>query len=477
MTRAAVGRLFERPNLPLPLVLGAPLLGLLAVRSPGPTAAFGVGLTVTLLAMRRLVAAVGLFTVLTFFEGAPGVGGRYSMVKLATLVILLAWAGLIGGRRWRPNLFAEQPVVAWCAVVLAAWAAASVLWAIAAGTAVSGAFRLVQMLLLLFVAFAAIRDGRELRLFAWFYIVGAVLTAIVPLVGLGAVTEAGNPSTRFGGYVGNPNNLAALLLPAIALTAFMWLGSRRRPERRVLLACGLLLLVTLVLTQSRGGLIGLAATAVAALVFGGPARRYAVAGLAVLATAGVAYFAAIAPAEQRARATTYSLAESTGRVDLWRIGWRMFEDHPLQGVGMQNFTVTAPAYLEGDLDVSRTDLFLRNTGTLVHNTYLNVLTDLGVVGGLLFFGLIAGIIGGALTAIGALARAGDRATELLARGLLSGVIGLLVSYFFFSAQYEKQLWLLLGTLASLSTVAAARHRRPVEEPDPDDGDAHAVLSY
>ena len=43
--------------------------------------------------------------------------------------------------------------------------------------------------------------------------------------------------------------------------------------------------------------------------------------------------------------------------------------------------------------------------------------------------------------------------EILARGVLIGTLGMLAAFVFITAQYEKQLWLLLGVCASLSTLA------------------------
>jgi predicted tellurium resistance membrane protein TerC len=49
----------------------------------------------------------------------------------------------------------------------------------------------------------------------------------------------------------------------------------------------------------------------------------------------------------------------------------------------------------------------------------------------------------------------DARAEILARSVVIAVGAMLVSYTFVSAQYDKHLWLGLGLLASLSTVAAS----------------------
>jgi O-antigen ligase len=239
----------------------------------------------------------------------------------------------------------------------------------------------------------------------------------------------------------------------------MLLGSKRTLERVVLAACGIVLLLTLVLTQSRGGLVGLAAMVVAAIVIAGPARRRIVQLLVLIAVGGLAYYEVIATAAARHRATSFSASESTGRVDLWHVSLRMFEAHPIQGVGLDNFTVLAPGYLARDLPIQRADLFLRPIATQVHNTYLTILAELGLAGEILFLGLLVSVFVVAHRAIRVLSTSTDRKGELLGRGLFIGAIGMVTAYVFFSAQYEKQLWLVVGGLLSLATVARASFTR------------------
>jgi O-antigen ligase len=439
------------------VTLAAVATAVAAVNAPGPAAAAVAALAVAGLAFARFEAAVGLFTALTFFERAPGFTGTVSIVKLMTLVLVLAWALPAAAGRRQPGLWRDRPlVVAWMLVLLG-WAAASALWAADVPAAQAGAFRLLQMLVIVFLVFAAVRRGSDLRVFAWSFIGGAVLTSLVPLFGFGPA--AGENGERFGGYLGNPNNLAAVVLPALALAAFMLIGSSRRLEQVLLGVSCVILLVTLVLTQSRGGLVGLVTMAVVALLFAGPVRKRAVHLLLLGGLSIAAYFWFFASVAVRERATAFSGSESTGRIDLWHVSLRMFSAHPLHGVGLDNFTVLAPGYLASDIDIQRADLFLRGVGTQVHNTYMTVLVELGLVGEIAFIGFLVAVAAIGIRAVRVLAGSSDRESELIGRGLVVGAAGMLAAYVFFSAQYEKQLWLILGALLSLSTLAAANAPR------------------
>src|SRR5262249_36284052 len=97
---------------------------------------------------------------------------------------------------------------------------------------------------------------------------------------------------------------------------------------------------------------------------------------------------------------------------------------------------------------------------VVHNTFLEILTELGVVGLILFLGAITGVFRCVKRAIVRLDRLGDASTSFLVRGLAAGAVGLLTAYFFGSAEYEKTLWLVLGLL-----VAAPAALRSEEEQD------------
>ncbi len=427
------------------------LLGTSSVVAPALTVAGIVGLAVAAVAFRSLAAGVAVFTVITFFERIPGSGDSVTAVKLVSLALLLAWLAEAAERAERPSLLRDRPHLAWTALAFVVWAFASTVWALDEGGAASSAFRLAQMIFLVFVVFSAIRTTAHLRWLMWAFVAGIVLTA---LVGIASGTAFRGGSARFRGDFGNPNNLAAVELPALAFVAFLLVASRRPLERWILLWCGAILIATLFLTESRGGLVGLAAMAAVALLFSGSLRPRAVALILVVGVGAVVYFGAIAPQAARERVTDYSSASSTGRADLWNVALEISGDHPILGVGADNFTDAAQGYLSRDLNVRRPDFFLDRPQP-VHNTYLSVLAELGAVGLTLVLVLLAGAIGVAVRSVRLLARVGDRESELLGRALVIGASGLLAAYFFFSAQFEKQLWLIVGALLALSSLARA----------------------
>jgi len=91
--------------------------------------------------------------------------------------------------------------------------------------------------------------------------------------------------------------------------------------------------------------------------------------------------------------------------------------------------------------------------------YLHVLAELGVIGLGLLVVMIVAAFAAAITGVHEFERADEVEVEMLGRGLVIGVVGLLAADTFLSAQYDKPLPFLLGTIAALPTVAAAHIRR------------------
>jgi O-antigen ligase len=166
-----------------------------------------------------------------------------------------------------------------------------------------------------------------------------------------ATFEAGG-LTRIYGFFGEPNPMAAYLEMTVPVIGAVALGRILRNEWRSLSALGLIAVtglgaVTLVLTQSRGGLLGAAAAAlVVSLLLG---RRWRVTAMATLAVVGL--LTAVTPVGRSASERFISSFTSFGtqvettsstwavqeRVAHWKAGLQMLEDHPFSGIGAGNF--------------------------------------------------------------------------------------------------------------------------------------------
>lgn len=192
-------------------------------------------------------------------------------------------------------------------------------------------------------------------------------------------------TTRGAGLYVNPDHLAGLLelVGILGLSLTCW--SRWPHWSRVVLAyltgaC----YVGLASTGSRGGYLSAAASLVVfagfsflALRAGGSTRflRYGSIGFALLA-AGIAATSLLVhqtPALQERAANTFTV--DTGRLDIWQAALAQWKLNPVFGTGSGTFLFYGREFRPESFQADPID---------VHNDYLHLLCEYGVVGGILF---------------------------------------------------------------------------------------------
>jgi O-antigen ligase len=457
-TGVPFGSAARRLTLPGAFALGGVLIGVAAVRSPTLALAAVVGIAFVGVAFRSLPGGLAFFVVLTFFDRLPGSpASGLTLLKAAGFVLAIAWLTALAARRaTMPLLFRDHPWLAYVTVFFLTWSFASVLWAEDPVSARFETSRLVQNAVLFFIVFSAIEKRQHLLWVLGAYLGGAFLTAVVGLAG-GSSSEQFSPyadTSRLSGGISDPNELAAILVPAVAIAAFLIPTTRAPLMRWLLLSLVLVISLALFFTQSRGGLLALAVVMVFTPFLAGPVRLRALLVIIAVVALGIGYFALVAPPQAIQHVTKFSVGSGTGREDLWRVSIQMFNDHPLGGVGTGNFQVIEPKYALHDINLTRPDLVV-DTPKVAHNTYLHILTELGLIGIAAFGAMLIGSLLIAKRAIRSFAERGELRLEIVARGVLIGTLGMLAAFVFITAQYEKQLWLLLGVCVSLSTLARA----------------------
>ena len=424
-----------------------PLLALVAVAA----ALFLAG------TLSDLAIGLFLFTILSFFDKVPALGGpTISVTKATGLLLALAWLATVVTREHdRRTLARDHPGLLYLLAVFVLWTAASAAWAESPSDALATAYRFGLNLFLFGIAYTAVRSMRVVESLFVAFVLGALISLSFGLVA-GTPAEFGGDEGRVGGAHVNPNELASVLVPAVALAGALALNRSLNPLLRLgsFGACLLAVGGTL-MTLSRSGLLALGVVLISAPFLAGRWRAPATAAAVVAIVAVVGYLAVLASPQDYGRVT--ELGTGTGRVDLWTVGFRIIEDRPLLGIGADNFRTTAIDYVVRP-GVLREDEFIVNEPEEVHNIYLQVLVELGLVGFALFAAVVSIAVRCVLRAAAVLKAVGDSIGELLARALLVAILGNLVANFFASEIYSKQFWLLLALGPALLGLAAARAR-------------------
>jgi O-antigen ligase len=414
------------------------------------------GLVFLFVALRAPVVAVAGFFALTFLAGLLDqiAGGSFSpgawAAKAAGGCLVLAWIFSTLARRMRPVFGPDVLIFAALAFAFIVWCVSSALWATDPHSAVVATARIGQGPLLVIVILAFVQTARAVTALCYTFIIGAALSAGAGMTGL--IQTAGDPN-RLSGGAGDPNFTAAVLVAAVALALFIALSpGRTRSFRLVTLATSGLCVVGIFLTQSRGGVIALGVVLILSLVFAGRARSQVIGVALLIGSTAVVYLVLLAPAQGVARLSDIRGGGGTGRIDLWAIATQVFRAHPINGVGLDNFTVVSPTYAAlTDTNLPRADIVVARRSP-VHNTYLEVAAELGVVGELLLLGLFGTALEATRRGVGRLAARSDGSLELAGRGLFVGACGLLTAFVFLSAETEKELWITLGLLLAFGNV-------------------------
>lgn len=321
--------------------LQATLLALAAALfyfSPWPLLSlFGLALLAILIYLRlHLGLALAALSIPFFLRPKPLLGLALPMVEVATLLCFAAWVWqAIRGKGQGPNRWSnlDRPML-----LLVAVAAASLLWAENREVAVRE-FRAVVLEPALFYLLVRCTLARERhRRLAWHLADALTLAAVaVSLMGLyqyatGDVIVV-EGVRRVRGVYGSPNNLGLFLGRVVPILAAVALFGRSLKRRAAYLAAGLPVVACLYLTYSRGAwLLGLpAAFLFLGLVRG---RRALLVSLAAL----LAIALSLVPLLGTERlAIDFRGGTAFFRLKLWQSALSMIRDHPLTGVGLDNF--------------------------------------------------------------------------------------------------------------------------------------------
>ena len=184
-----------------------------------------------------------------------------------------------------------------------------------------------------------VSDTAMQRRLTYMLIAAAVLMSVIGLgqfcLGQAVITAEGG-TYRLAGVYGSPNNVALFITRVLPFVLFYaWKG--RGAWRWVSLACAFVLTITLLLTQSVGGILIGAPVGVAILLMLCDYRRARTLLLLGLLVTAAALF--VLPNVSPRFAKLIDLSEGTNfiRVRMWESAWQMVQDAPLTGVGLDQF--------------------------------------------------------------------------------------------------------------------------------------------
>lgn len=339
---------------------------------------------------------------------------------------LLLLAGLVGisfglsrlrqGRLALQTLSLEPAIILYLLIAVGATAASINL---------SGSLRDLAIYFFAFVLFFVltnqIESKKELKIFLQLLLLGAFLVSLYGiyqyLAGTplpeGWVDVEQNPAirTRVYSVFGNPNVLANFLVLLIPFSFALFLGTKKIAAKISCFALAAMLCLTLLLTFSRGGWLGLLVGLLAFALL--KDRR-----MLILILIGLLAGAALLPDVFLQRFSTIGSPQDTSnayRFRVWQESIGIIEDFPLSGVGLghEAFMRIYPMYM---LDREKSPFH-------THNSYLQILVETGIIGLLVFLWLLASYFKRGLKAV---ASCRDKELKYYMIASMSATVGILI---------------------------------------------------
>ncbi len=466
-----------------------------AERAPAVVAAIGAIAAVTAVAAQGgLILAVGalagflfvarvwsrplgsacLVVVVVYSNATEVVAGHYGISTLIEPLLVLVLAGVAVSLLRDLDLGHRQSGAAAQTFVLIAgyWAVllAGLFWADDSSRAFSSLVGTSTNMMIALIVIAAIRSHNDLRAILIAILVTGLAMSLIGIhqyitssygnnyggFGQASVEQivTGFDDWRISGPYADPNFYSQATLVTVAIGLGRFIGDPARWVRILGIAAAGTAALAVVLSFSRGGMLGLIAVLLLAAFFHRPQpSMLAGVGLVMLA------LAAAIPASYQQRVTTLTSAvpgiaaedevgdvSVRGRTSEVIAGLQMFRDNPLLGVGPGNYPARYQEYSRAlGIDPRRED-------REAHSYYVEIAAETGAVG-LFFFGtLLVGVAASLRRALRS--EHGERRRS--AKDLSIALGGYSVTSLFLHSEYDRLLWLLFALAVAASVPWADR---------------------
>lgn len=406
-------------------------------------------------------AIFGIFFLFLFLACSPALDSKFSLPKLMVLGAgVLALGVLLIARLWRNHGVAPSRLVLLLALGLGAWWIASTPFALHLPTALDGEYDYYNGLwahlcwLVLFAAAMFIpADTRAVRNITLLLVAAVVPVAAINILETTGITKIGlNEVSTLGDRVA----AGALMNFAIPFTVIALIRARHWAARTGLAGLLALFLVSEFFSQGRGPWLGLAVAIF--ILAAGLARSKAhwkiLAALLVAIVILGGLTAKLNPmvAQRFATLAHASQDESLNqRLVYYRAAVRAVREHPVTGIGFENFRNSYPSYRGAD------DIWFFNNiiPTMVHNGYLETALNNGIPALLLYLALLA-------TVLARLGKQSFRESDRDKRDLLLGLLAALSAYLvqdmtgWLDMALAPAFWIMLGFAVNQTSQSAPR---------------------
>lgn len=180
---------------------------------------------------------------------------------------------------------------------------------------------------------------------------------------------------RIQSFFENPNSFGAYII-ILFFTLLIYGYSQKGYRKLLCYFSSLLLLINLILTFSRNSWLAFFVGVVIMII--------AINWKFIIALPLTGLLVYLNPAIYKRLLDLKDSSQNMGRIKIWELSLKMFKDHKIAGIGNGNFASNYKKYVQ-----LYTELKMQDSSFLpVHNSYLKVLCELGIIGITMFFVMI-----------------------------------------------------------------------------------------
>ena len=314
------------------------------------------------------------------------------------------------------------------------------------------AFQIFYTMTITFIAYLAIvnivdNDIKYEKLIKYWLVINIFL-AIVGFIKKGK---------GVGGFLGDENDFCMALNMILPFSLFGIFSAKTKSGKMYCIFITCFFLFVVILTQSRGGFVGLVAVAVYCWL-----RTKKKVVLAFMMGLLVVFALLIAPTEYWEEVKSINdestMTYGTGgqRIYAWKLGWKMFIDNPIMGVGQGNYPWNV---MEAEEQMGMSWQTRSLSGRAAHSLYFTLLPELGLIGTILYGMMLIYSLKDLkyLKNISkmrqkALSKDDSNRIYYLALACEGSLVGFLVSSVFISTLYYPNFWILCGFIVSFKKI-------------------------
>ena len=260
-----------------------------------------------------------------------------------------------------------------------------------------------------------------------------------------------------GGFFSDENDFCMTMNMIIPLSFFLAINASG-VKRLYYALLTVLFLFVIILSQSRGGFVGLLAAFIYCWL---RTKRKMMTAFIMGSLAVVAVLVAPPTYWKEVRSITeQGTSKGTGaeRIYTWGVGWHMFLGNPVLGVGQGNFPYVFREYeiLAGHGEEGYHGRSV--AGRVAHSIYITMISELGLIGTCIIIGMMINALKD-LKSIRArsfqqniVSNTTSKKNYFLALGLEGSLVAYLASGAFLAILYYPNVWLLMGFIVSLKRI-------------------------